>query len=140
MNRISTEVERLFNEYEKYANDGGSAQDASRQFAEVFMAADSTGGRVVSAADLSKTVALKRKLLEGAGGHRTRLASMEERPLGDRYVLVETKWVMEFETGEEIALRSTFIVHRAEDGLKIVFYLAHQNLMAVLKERGILRA
>ena len=65
---------------------------------------------------------------------------MEERPLGDRYVLVETEWVMEFETGEEIALRSTFIVHRAEDGLKIVFYLAHQDLMAVLKERGILRA
>lgn len=140
MNRISTEVEQLFKEYERYANDGGSAEEASRQFAEVFMAADSVGGRAVSTADLPKAVALKRKLLEGAGSHRTRLASMEERPLGDRYVLVETEWVMEFETGEEVALRSTFIVHRTEEGLKIVFYLAHQDLMAVLKERGILTA
>ncbi|HEY6374111.1 MAG TPA: hypothetical protein VIX90_01165, partial [Edaphobacter sp.] len=111
-----------------------------RQFAEVFMAADSAGGRAVSAADLPKTVALKRKLMEGAGSHRTKLTFIEERPLDDRYVLVETKWVMEFETREEIALLSTFIVHRAESGLKIVFYLAHQDLMAVLKERGILTA
>jgi hypothetical protein len=137
MKRINRDVEELFREYEEYAN-GGGVEDASRQFAEVFMAADSEGGRVVPAAVLTKAVAVKRKMLEGAGNHRTKLASLEERPLGDWYVLVETDWVMEFETGEEVELRSTFILFRGEGGLKIVFYLAHQDLMGVLRERGIL--
>jgi hypothetical protein len=137
MKRISRDVEELFREYERYAN-GDGGEEASRQFAEVFMAADSEGGRMVPAAALSKVVAMKRKMLEGAGSHRTRLVSLEERPLGDWYVLVETEWVMEFETGEEVKLRSTFILYRSEGGLRIVFYLAHQDLVGVLRERGIL--
>lgn len=139
MKQISRDVEELFREYEGYANGDGGGDEASRQFAEIFMVADSEGGRMVPAAVLTKAVAMKRKMLEGAGSHRTRLVSLEERPLGDWYVLVETEWVMEFETGEEgVELRSTFILHRSEGGLKIVFYLALQDLMAVLKERGIL--
>jgi len=138
MKRISRDVGELFREYEGYANGGGGEEEGSRQFAEVFMAADSEGGRVVSAAVLTKAVAVKRKMLEGAGKYRTKLVSLEERPLGDRYVLVETEWVMEFETGEKVGLRSTFILFRGEGGLKIVFYLAHQDLVGVLRERGIL--
>ncbi len=138
MKRISRDVEELFKEYEGYANGDDVGEEASRQFAEIFMAADSEGGRMVPAAALSKAVAMKRKMLEGAGRHRTRLVSLEERPLGDWYVLVETDWMMEFETGEEVGLRSTFILFRSSDGLRIVFYLAHQDLVGVLRERGIL--
>jgi hypothetical protein len=137
MKRISWDAEELFREYEGYANGDGD-EEASRQFAEVFMAADSAGGRMVPATALTKAVAMKRKMLEGAGSHRTRLVSLEERPLGDWYVLVETDWVMEFEMGEEVGLRSTFILYRSGDGLRIVFYLAHQDLVVVLREHGIL--
>ena len=139
MKQISRDVEEFFREYEGYAN-GDDGEGASRQFAEVFMAADSEGGRVVPAAALSKAVAMKRKMLEGAGSHRTKLVSLEERPLGDWYVLVETEWVMEFEVGKEVGLRSTFILFRSVDGLRIVFYLAYQDLVGVLSERGILAA
>ena len=138
MRQISRDVEELFREYEGYANGDGGGDEASRQFAEIFMVADSEGGRMVPAAVLTKAVAMKRKMLEGAGSHRTRLVSLEERPLGDPYVLAETEWVMEFETGEKVGLRSTFILFRGEGGLKIVFYLAHQDLVGVLRERGIL--
>jgi hypothetical protein len=138
MKQISRDVEELFREYEGYANGDGGGDEASRQFAEIFMVADSEGGRMVPAAVLTKAVAMKRKMLEGAGSHRTRLVSLEERPLGDWYVLVETEWVMEFEAGEEVGLRSTFILFRSDDGLRIVFYLAHQDLVGVLRERGIL--
>jgi hypothetical protein len=137
MKRISEDVEEFFREYEGYANGDGVEEEASGQFAEVFMAADSEGGRVVPAAALTKAVGMKRKMLEGAGSHRTRLVSLKERPLGDWYVLVETEWVMEFETEEEVELRSTFILYRSEGGLRIVFYLAHQDLVGVLRERGI---
>jgi hypothetical protein len=82
MKQISRDVEELFREYEGYANGDGVAEEESQQFAEVFMAADSEGGRMVPAAALSRVVAMKRKMLEGAGSHRTRLVSLEESRLG----------------------------------------------------------
>jgi hypothetical protein len=138
MKRISQDVEEFFRAYEGFANRGDGEEEASGQFAEVFMAADSGGGRMVQAAALAKVIAAKRKMFEGIGSHRTRLISLDERPLGDWYMSVDTDWVMEFETGKEIELRSTFILFRSKDGLKIVFYLPHQDLVGVLRERGIL--
>jgi hypothetical protein len=45
MKQISRDVEEFFREYEGYANGDGVAEEESQQFAEVFMAADSEGGR-----------------------------------------------------------------------------------------------
>jgi hypothetical protein len=39
---------------------------------------------------------------------------------------------------EEIVLPSTFTVHRSGETLKIVFYLTHENIMTVLRGRGLL--
>jgi len=39
---------------------------------------------------------------------------------------------------KELVLESSFVVHRSEAGPRIVFYLAHESLMDVLKERGAL--
>jgi len=30
------------------------------------------------------------------------------------------------------------VVHRSDDGLKVVFYLSHEDFMSVLRERGLL--
>jgi hypothetical protein len=140
MRQVSAEVEQFFSEYERYANEGDAAGTAS-QFTEFFMAADPAGARAVPAKALLAAVPQRRKLTEEAGNHRTKLLSVEEKELGDRYVLVETEWLMEFGPDKPvkgIGLRSTFIVYRSEGGLKIVFYLAHQNLMEVLMESGVL--
>ena len=53
-------------------------------------------------------------------------------------VLVDGQVRFDREGIGDLILRSSFVVHRSESGLKIVFYLMHQNPVAVLKERGLL--
>ena len=58
--------------------------------------------------------------------------------------MARTQWLMTFiRNGAEpkqVLVDSTYIVDTAGDAFKIVFYLAHQDIMAILKERGILLA
>jgi len=60
------------------------------------------------------------------------LTGLEQRSLDDSYVLAHTTWTAERDdslVGEDpVTLLSTFILHRAADGLRIVFYLNHKNL------------
>ena len=57
--------------------------------------------------------------------------------------MAETKWLMTFAHGEgqpsDVSVGSTFILN-TKDELKILFYLNHQGIAAVLRERGILKA
>jgi predicted DsbA family dithiol-disulfide isomerase len=139
MTQDGGELERFFREYERYAN-LGDAEGTASLFAEVFLAADPAGARAVSAAQLGAGVSQRKKLLESLGSRSTELISLEQRTLDDRYVLATTKWKVGFDREEmkELMLESSFVVHRSEAGPRIVFYLAHQSLMDVLKERGLL--
>ncbi len=138
MEDVRTEIQRFFEEYERYANSDDASGIVS-QFAEPFMTADASGCRVVSRAELAAGIAKRKQVFDGAGKRSTSLVSLETRELSEQYVLAETEWRVHFEREktEEISLRSSFVVHRSDDGSKIVFYLMHQNPMSVLKERGL---
>lgn len=139
MEVICAEVQRFFEEYERQSNlqDSGGVV---AQFADVFMFADSAGARVVSASDLAAGISKRKRLFDGVGRSSTSLVSLKARELSERYVLAETEWLVRFDRDEagEIPLRSSFVVHRSEDGPRIVFYLVHQNPVNVLKARGLL--
>jgi len=139
MTRDDGELERFFKEYERYAN-LGEAEGTASLFAEVFLAADPAGVRAVSAAQLGVGVSQRKKLFDSLGSRSTELISLEQRTLDERYVLVTTKWKVGFDREEmkELMLASSFVVYRSEAGPRIVFYLAHESLMDVLKERGLL--
>ena len=139
MEEVRVEMQRFFEEYERHANSDDAGEIVS-QFADAFMTADAAGCRVVSTADLVAGLAKRKQLFDGVGSRSTSLVSLETRELSDRYVLAETEWLVRFEREEagEIALRSSFVVHRSERGPRIVFYLMHQNPVSVLKERGLL--
>lgn len=139
MGEVRMEIERFFKAYERYANSEDAGGIVS-QFAEAFLTADAAGCRVVSAADLVAGIAKRKKLFDGVGSRSTSLVSLQMRELSDRYVLAETEWCVRFEREDtgDVSLRSSFVVHRSEDGPRIVFYLMHQNPMSVLRERGLL--
>jgi len=67
---------------------------------------------------------------------------VEQTRLDERYVLLKTEWFVKFDRGggrsEDLTLRSTFVVYRSDDGLKVVFYLSHEDPASVLRERGLL--
>jgi hypothetical protein len=76
------------------------------------------------------------------GSSVTTLASVKETRLDERYVLLETEWLLKFERGGgrsgDLTLRSTFVLYRSDDGIRIVLYLHHQDLMSFLREKGYL--
>lgn len=56
--------------------------------------------------------------------------------------MAETKWRMMFAHGEaqvsDVLVGSTYVLD-TKDEMKILFYLTHQDITTVLRERGILR-
>ena len=138
---MSGAIEAFFREYEKHTNLADGERLAS-QFADTFVAADPSGARVVQAADLRAAISRRQQLFASLGCRATILASLRETKLDDRYVMVRAEWRMQFDRGsdglEELTLPSTFIVHGSGEMLRIVFYLTHENLMTVLRDRGLL--
>lgn len=141
MKNFDKEVEDFLKRFEVNAN-VGSAEETVKQFADVFMAADPSGARAVPSSVLLMAIPQRRKLFESVGRSVTTLASVEETKLDERYVLLKTEWLVQFDRGsgrsEDLTLRSTFVLYRSDEGIKIVLYLHHQDLMSVLRERGYL--
>jgi hypothetical protein len=141
MEYIDDEIGIFLKRYETNANIG-TAEEIVSQFAEVFMAADPSGARPVPASVLLAAVPQRKKLFESMGSGVTTLASLEQTRLDDRYILLKTEWLVKFDRGngrsEELRLRSTFIVQRFDDRMRIVFYLNHEDLTTVLREKGLL--
>jgi hypothetical protein len=137
MKNFDTEVEDFLKGFEINAN-VGSAEEIMEQFADVFMAADPSGTRAVPSSKLLMAIPQRKKLFESVGLGATALASVEQTMLNDRYVLLKTEWLMKLDRGsgpgEDLILRSTFVLYRSNDGLKIVFYLNHEDLASLLRE------
>jgi hypothetical protein len=141
MKYIDDEIGVFLKRYEMNAN-VGNAEEIVSQFADVFMAADPSGAHPVPASVLLAAVPQRKKLFESMGSGVTTLASLEQTRLDDRYALLKTEWLVKFDRrngrSEDLRLRSTFIVQRFDDGLRIVFYLNHEDLTTVLREKGLL--
>jgi hypothetical protein len=71
------------------------------------------------------------------------LVDVHSIPLSARYALLLTKWRMNFavadSTQKELLVDSAFIADTSAEAFKIILYLAGDDIMALLKERGILQ-
>jgi ketosteroid isomerase-like protein len=111
-------------------------------FADSLVVASANGAQVVRASDLARMIPKRKEMLEAAGCQAAKLVSLNETRLDDYYSMVRTEWRWRVANrgneSQEITLPSTYIVRRSNEGLKIVFYLAHGDITAVLRERGLL--
>ncbi len=109
------------------------------QFAEIFLVAGPQGAQVVPAHAFAVALPRRKKQFEEMGCRSTDLISLRETTLGSHYVMAETEWQMTFARGEkspeEITVASTFIIYTGEERPKIVFYLPHHDVIALLKNR-----
>jgi hypothetical protein len=117
-------------------------EDLARLYAPAIVVAGPGGSQVVSTADLLLAIPRRKQLFEAAGRRRTTLVGLHETPLDRRYTLARTEWQWLFVPNgrdqAEVTLPSTFIVEYTADGPRIVFYLMHADVGAVLRERGLL--
>jgi len=143
MDLPSEAMERFFRTFETNTmNDDTNA--AVSQFADVFMAASPNGAQAVRATDFALALPKKKQLFDKLGCRSTQLVWLREQRLDARYSLATTQWQMNFEPQdrqpEQVVVEYVYIVDTSGDMPKIVFYLANQDLMQVLRERGILAA
>ena len=114
------------------------------QFTDPFISADPHGTHCVRVEDFAAALPRRKFLFDRLGCKPAVLTSLHETQLDARYVLAKTTWRFEFarensRESEEILADSTFLVDTGEEEFKIVMYMAHQDIMQVLRDRGILR-
>jgi hypothetical protein len=106
------------------------------------MAASPQGTQAVRATDFALALPKRKQLFDQLGCRSTELLSLRETPLDARYVMAATQWRMTFARDkhdpEEVVVDSVYIVDTGADAFKIVFYLANQDIMQILKQRGIM--
>jgi hypothetical protein len=142
MIKSETPVSRFFEVYWRESNEDNTSGLVSH-FADPFLSAGPLGTRCVSAAEFAVVLPKRKQLFEQLGARPASLVSLEETSLGARYVLAKTRWRMEFVREDleptDLLLDSTFLVDTGGDRFRIVMYMPHQDIMQVIKERGILK-
>lgn len=111
-------------------------------YAGNVMIAGPNGAQVVNSADMQRAIPKRKQLLDSVGCQETVLVGLEETALTDRYSLVRAqfRWHFQAASGQPatVTLPSTFIVDRGGDSPQIVLYMNEQDVVSLLRERGVL--
>jgi hypothetical protein len=139
---ISPAIEQFFRTFETNASSHDTAAQVAH-FADVFIAASPQGAQAVRCSDFALVLPRKKQLFDSLGCRSTALVSLQETPLDARYVMASTRWRMTFAQAQadpqDVEVDSVYVVDTGMDPFKIVFYLANQDLIGILKQRGIMQ-
>ena len=139
---IAAEGLRVFFERFQSLSAASDLERIAAMYAGSVMIASSNGAQVVSSTDLQRAIPKRRQLLESVGYQDTALVGFEESALTDRYALVRAQFRWHFQAANDepvtVTLPSTFIVDRGGDSPRILVYMNEQDVVGVLRERGVL--
>ena len=118
----------------------GSEAETLAQFAPTFLAAGPDGAKPVPANLFGPALTKRKELFDRLGHRSTELVSLDESPLDARYTLARTRWRMTFARPdlpeEQLTVDSTYLIDTRTQ--QILVYLAHQDILALLRQRGIM--
>lgn len=138
MENTRTAVEEFLRQFE-HNNSKSDFSAAVSQFADTFMAAGPQGAQCVKASDFAHALPKRKQLFASYGCESMQLVSVDPHSLGDRYLMAHTRWKVNFTdnrpSSPTIFVDSTFVVDTTDE--RIVLYLAHQDIMNILKEHGL---
>jgi hypothetical protein len=134
-------ADRVDQFFQTYARDSESGDTSAlvAHFADTFLAAGPHGAQPTRVADFALMLPKRKQLFDALGCHTTTLVSVQQIPLDARYVLARTCWRLAFSRPQPLAIdvNSDFLIDTGGDECKILLYLANQDLMAALRDRGI---
>jgi hypothetical protein len=140
MKTKTTAVENFLYEYARHS-DQGNVAELGACFGETFIAGGPQGARPVRASDFALALPKRYQMFAKMGCRRTELIGIEEQRLDGRYVSARTRWRLTFErAGLEplaVEVESTYLVDAGAEPVRILVYLAHEDIMEKLKEQGI---
>jgi hypothetical protein len=135
---IRGQVREFFQAFE--ANTSSSDPAAmGAAYADVFMAAGPQGAQIIRTAEFVAALPRRKQLFDELGCGTAQLISLEQTPLGSRYVMASTRWSLPVDrpqgAPEQIEFESSFILDTGANPFRIVLYLPHQDLLAMVKEQ-----
>jgi hypothetical protein len=146
--KTQTPVSRFFALYARETAEDNLPAIVSH-FADSFLFAGPSGAQPVRASDFAAAMPKRKALFEQLGSQPTQLTAIHETPLDSRYVLVCTTWRFSFlrdnTPAQQFDTESTFLIDTSlpgtnESEFKVLLYLPHQDIMQLLRDRGILQA
>ncbi len=141
MNPTNESVKQFFEQYERGA-DTLDLDLVNAQYADWFMFADASGTRVVEKQKFLAVLPKRQEFFKTLGLQSTRVVSVEQTALSDRYVLARVRFLFHFEQAPgqpvDAEIDSTFILHVENGSPKIVFHLEHDDIQHALQARGAL--
>jgi hypothetical protein len=129
MDATGNSVEAFFREYEQGA--------LVTCFASTFLYAGPEGAQAMDLGVFTQALPRRRELFDRAGHRSTRLVSVDAKAISAAYTLAETEWSFQFDH-TEITNRASFLLHNTGNGWKIVLYLPHQDIVSLMRDRGLL--
>lgn len=148
MIQTDTPVSRFFDLYARETARNDMPAVVSH-FADPFLSAGPSGAQPVRVADFAAALPKKKALFSRLEAQPSQLIALSETPLDSRYVLARTTWHMSFlrdnAPAQQLDVDSSFLI---DTGLpqtdpadfKILLYLTHQDLMQIVRNRGILQS
>jgi hypothetical protein len=133
----------FFEQYE-HASNAGDVDVIITLFSDPFTVATQHGPQIVRISDFAGIVSRRKALFDKLGCQEAALDSLKATPLNDHVALVDTTWRMRFllsgDQSDSFVVASSFLVYLDGAATKIFVYMPHQDIMAILAERGILPA
>jgi hypothetical protein len=131
----------FFKQYEQTSN-SSDTESMLAQFAESFTVATPQGPQIIRATDFARVLPRRKALFDHLGCQAATLDSLKATHLNDHFALVDTTWRMRFSLpnnrSDEFVVASSFMVYIEGSAAKIFLYMPHQDIMQMLRDRGIL--
>lgn len=124
------DVAAFLADFDNRRTDGGIGD----QFAENFLAVDPNSVTVLTPAMLAAALPLRRRKFQDAGISEVCRRETRQLELDERHLLVAAEWDADRPGQQPIRLESTFLLRRDTAGLRILVYLNHHDVAALLGE------
>jgi hypothetical protein len=125
-------IETFLTAYERRGADPQS--DSGGDFADQFLVIDPNRALVLAREVLVASLPTRRKMFESAGVGALHRTAARQLDLDERHLLVAVDWEADRTGGEPVHLQSTFLLRREADGPRILVYLNHGDVAAVLSQ------
>ena len=129
-NTPTADIDAFLTEYERRGADPDA--DVGDDFADQFFAIDPNRALVLARETLVASLPARRKMFQSAGVgalHRTRARQLD---LDEQHLLVAVDWEADRSGRKPAQFQSTFLLRRENGRLRILVYLNHGDVAAVL--------
>ncbi|MFG3292699.1 hypothetical protein ACGF3G_28330 [Streptomyces sp. NPDC048179] len=127
---LESDIDAFLTEFQRRSD--SPEPDSAEQFAGSFLAADPNSATVLTRTLLAASLPARRAMFDNAGIGAVRCVDAAQLDLDEHHLLVTADWDAERVGSESLRLESTFLLRRGEEGLRILVYLNHRDITALL--------